>query len=80
MKHYRFIVRDDQIVESKGEVKEIPTGFIPYDNNMLNEQVHYKTINGRIAEVIGESEQEENAREHVEEFISEYAATPPGAW
>lgn len=80
MKYFRYIIQDDEVTESKGEVGAIPTDFIESKTTLTGQGAYYKSVNGKITEVIGEGIHEPAARRRVDEFLSAFEAPAPGAW
>lgn len=70
MKYFKYIVRDNEIAEAKGEVDSVPSDFIEYDTSMVGCGVYYKLAGGKLSEVIGEGFHETTAKRQVDEFIS----------
>jgi hypothetical protein len=61
MKLFQYIVREDEIVKSQGEVHTVPADFIEYRVNMMGQRVFYRIKSGKLTELIAEGGDEENA-------------------
>jgi len=70
MKHFRYSIVEDEIAQLKGEIDEVPEGFIEYHNDFSPEKIYYKIDNKKVTEVIGEGYDEEAAKRRVEDFLS----------
>lgn len=76
MSYYHYIIIDEEIKASAEKITVVPADFIEYEATLLGDSVYYKIVNGKITELIGEAIHEEAARRRVNEFLSEFLATP----
>lgn|GEM_PF-1633961 len=76
MNYYRYTIANEEVKTFVGEITSLPVGFIEYEITLSGKSVYYKLVNGKITEMIGEGNNEDIARERVEEFLSEFLATP----
>jgi hypothetical protein len=76
MKYFHYTITDGDITQFTGEVSAVPGDFIESEITLLGESVYYKTVNGKMTEVIGEAIHEDVARQRVEEFLSAFLMTP----
>ena len=70
MKLFHYIIRDDEINETQGEIHTIPSDFIEYKASMMGERVFYKVKNGTLREIIAEAGDAENAEQRANEFLA----------
>ena len=70
MKYFLYTVEDEEIKEAKGEVKDIPEGFIKCKNTFAIEDIFYKIQDTKVTEVIGEAYHEDTAKRRVDDFLS----------
>lgn len=76
MKYFHYLITDEDIVSYRGEVETVPPGFIESKATLTGFCVYYKLTGTQITEMISEAMHEEAARGRVDEFLSEYLATP----
>ena len=75
MKYFRYILKDEDLVDYKGEIEAVPQGFIESEITLSGFSVYYKLENTKITEVIGEAMHEDAARRRVDEFVSAFYST-----
>lgn len=76
MKYFHYFITDEDHIGYKGEVDKVPPDFINSKETLSGFSVYYKITDAKITEMIGEAIHEEAARRRVDEFLSEYLATP----
>jgi hypothetical protein len=76
MKYFHYLLTDEEAINYKGEIKAIPKGFIESKITLSGLSVYYKIEGTKITEMIGEAIHEAAARRRIDEFLSEYIATP----
>lgn len=71
MAYYHYLVKNNMIISHKGEISEIFKGFHYHEHKSFGEsEIHYKSENGVVVEVISETELgQAYARKEVEEFL-----------
>lgn len=76
MKYFHYLIEDEDMVTYKGEVEAIPSDFLECNATLSGLSLYYKVTGEEITEIISEAIHEEAARGRVDEFLSEYLATP----
>lgn len=76
MKYFQYLITDEDRVSYKGEIGAVPPGFIENKMTLSGLSVYYKIEGTKITEIIAEAIHEEAARGRVDEFLSEFLATP----
>jgi hypothetical protein len=76
MKFFHYLTTNKDNIEYIGEIGSIPQGFIESKITLSGLSVYYKIVEVKITEIIGEAIHETAARRRVDEFLSEFLATP----
>jgi len=70
MKLFHYIIKENEITESQGEIHTVPADFIEYRASMMGERIFYKVKNGEVCEVIAEGGDASNAERRADEFLA----------